>query len=168
MGSPRSYRTESAQTYRRRSLSLTLPEAALEQDLDPGEAQQDAERRVGGVVSERRGKLVFEQGLDAGQAEKEVVQIVFVGRQAQAAAGPGPNGPNVPIWALNAHRYRFRHREFHFALNWLGNYRFGGSQFSGMILSADFGGRTPVLFCSLWLEGTRSGSPGCAGPVPHP
>ena len=70
--------------------------------------------------------------------------------------------------ALNAHRYRFRHREFHFALNWLRNYRFGGSQFSGMILSADFGGRTPVLSCSLWLEGTRSGSPGCAGPVPHP
>ena len=72
------------------------------------------------------------------------------------------------VWALNAHRYRFRHREFHFALNWLGNCRFGGSQFSGMIRSADFGGRTPVLSCSLWLEGTRSGSPGCAGPVPHP
>ena len=30
----------------RRSLSLTLPEAALEQDLDSGEAQQDAERSV--------------------------------------------------------------------------------------------------------------------------
>ena len=53
---------------------------------------------VGGVVSERRGKLVFEQGLDAGQAEMEVVQIVFVGRQAQATAGPGPNGPNEHIW----------------------------------------------------------------------
>ena len=71
----------------RRSLSLTLLEAALEQDLDPGEAQQDAEGRVVGVVSVRRGKLVFEQGLDAGQAEMEVVQIVFVRRQA--AAGPG-------------------------------------------------------------------------------
>ena len=60
--------------------------------------------------------------------------------------------------ALNAHRYRFRHREFHFALNWLGIYRFGGSQFSGMILSADFGGRTPVLSCSLSLEKSYSPS----------
>ena len=58
---------------------MTLPEAALEQDLDSGEAQQDAEGRVVGVVSVRRGKLVFERDLDAGQAEMEVVQIVFVG-----------------------------------------------------------------------------------------
>ena len=66
----------------RRSLSLTLLEAALEQDLDPVEAQQDAEGRVGGVVQVRIGKLVFEQGLDAGQAEMEVVEMGFVGRQA--------------------------------------------------------------------------------------
>ena len=43
-----------------------------------------------------------------------------------------------------------------FCAELVGELRFGGSQFSGMILSADFGGRTPVLSCSLWLEGTRS------------
>ena len=35
-------------------------------------------------------------------------------------------------------------------------HRFGGSQLSGMILSTDFGGRTPVLSCSLSLEKSYS------------
>ena len=42
-------------------------------------------------------------------------------------------------------RYQSRHRIFRISLRFFSSHRVGGSQFSGMILVTDLGGRTPVL-----------------------
>ena len=80
--------------------------------------------------------------------------------------GIGESLPPAKL-ALTQRRYAIRHGIFRIFLMCLSFQRVGGSRLSGMILSADFGGRTPLLFCSLCLEGTRSGSPGCGGLVPY-
>ena len=47
--------------------------------------------------------------------------------------------------ALTQQRYQSRHRIFRISLRCFSSHRVGGSQFSGMILVTDLGGRTPVL-----------------------
>ena len=66
-----------------------------------------------------------------------------------------PEGPTV---ALTMQRYRIRRRIFDTLLKRCIYHRFGGPQFSGMILACFLGGRTPVVSRSFSSEKSNAPS----------